>query len=221
MEMVAASKMRRAVAAVLAIRPYAHSAWNILTNLAEAFERYRTGLLAVREVKKILMIVVTPNRGLCGGFNSQLMKKVIEQVKNPGSLKINRVGNQRIESKTPDEEIVIDFVTIGKKGASAVRKLGKNIIATFDDLSYLPKAEDVRPLARLVKGYLPWILLLLMERVILSSKQQDKGSPLQPKTLINCKLTRWIQLTMETVMPQETVNNRRRKRNKNSTLLII
>jgi len=150
MEMVAASKMRRAVAAVLAIRPYAHSAWNILTNLAEAFERYRTGLLAVREVKKILMIVVTPNRGLCGGFNSQLMKKVIEQVKNPGSLKINRVGNQRIESKTPDEEIVIDFVTIGKKGASAVRKLGKNIIATFDDLSYLPKAEDVRPLARLV-----------------------------------------------------------------------
>jgi len=150
MEMVAASKMRRAVAAVLAIRPYAHSAWNILTNLAEAFERYRTGLLAVREVKKILMIVVTSNRGLCGGFNSQLLRKVIEQVKDPGSLKINRVGAQRIESKTPDEEIVIDFVTVGKKGANLVRKIGKNIIATFDELMYLPKIEDVRALTRLV-----------------------------------------------------------------------
>src|SRR4030042_5488708 len=150
MEMVAASKMRRAVASVLAIRPYAHSAWNILTNLAQAFERYQTGLLAVREVKKILMIVVTSNRGLCGGFNSQLLRKAIEQVKDPSSLKINRVGNRRIETKIPNSEIVIEFSTVGKRGASAVRKLGKNIIASFDDLSYLPKAEDVRPLARLV-----------------------------------------------------------------------
>jgi F-type H+-transporting ATPase subunit gamma len=150
MEMVAASKMRRAVAAVLAIRPYAHSAWKILTNLAEAFERYRTGLLAVREVKKILVIVVTSNRGLCGGFNSQLLRKVIEQTKDPSLLKINRVGTQRIESKVPNDQIVIDFVTIGKKGAGVIRKLGKNIIATFDELAYLPKVSDVRPLARLV-----------------------------------------------------------------------
>ena len=42
MEMVAASKMRRAVAAVLAIRPYAHSAWSVLTNMARAFENYET-----------------------------------------------------------------------------------------------------------------------------------------------------------------------------------
>lgn len=150
MEMVAASKMRRAVASVLAIRPYAHSAWHILINMAQAFERYQTGLLAVREVRKILMIVITSNRGLCGGFNSQLTRKVIEQVRNPSQLKVNRVGNRRIESKIPNEEIVIDFITIGKKGANVIRKLGKNIIASFDDLLYFPKVEDVRPLAKLV-----------------------------------------------------------------------
>jgi len=150
MEMVAASKMRRAVASVLAIRPYAHSAWNVLINLAEAFERYRTGLLAVREVRCILMIVVTSNRGLCGGFNSQLMRKVIEQVKKPTSLKINRVGSRRIDSGVPDDQIQIDFVTVGEKGANIVRKIGKKNVATFDELMYLPKPEDVRPLARLV-----------------------------------------------------------------------
>ena len=150
MEMGAASKMRRAVAAVLAIRPYAHSAWSVLTNMARAFENYETPLLAAREVKKICIVLVSSNRGLCGGFNSQLLRKVIEQVKKPTLLKVNRAGDRRIESSVPDEQIEIDFITVGKKGSAAVRKLGKNIIATFDDLTYLPASEDVRPLARLV-----------------------------------------------------------------------
>jgi F-type H+-transporting ATPase subunit gamma len=149
MEMVAASKMRRAVASVLAIRPYAHSAWSVLTNMARAFENYPTELLETREVKKVLMIVVTSNRGLCGGFNSQLVRKVIEQVKNPGQLKVNRIGRKRIESSVPDEKIEIDFVTVGKKGASLIRKVSKNIVATFDELTYLPGIESVRALARL------------------------------------------------------------------------
>ena len=149
MEMVAASKMRRAVSAVLAIRPYAHSAWSMLGNLARAFENYELPLLEAREVRRILIILISSNRGLCGGFNSQLMRKMIEQVKNPGKLKINRAGSRSIASKVPDSEIEIDFITVGKKGANAIRKLGKNIIAAFDDLSYLPKAEDVRPLARI------------------------------------------------------------------------
>ena len=149
MEMVAASKMRRAVASVLAVRPYAHSAWSVLGNLGRAFENYELPLLAVREVQNILIILVSSNRGLCGGFNSQLARKVIEQVRNPVRLKINRVGTRRIESRVPDAGIKIDFITVGKRGAAAIRKIGKNIIATFDDLAYLPKVEDVRPLARL------------------------------------------------------------------------
>ncbi len=150
MEMVAASKMRRAVASVLAIRPYAHSAWSVLTNMARAFENYETPLLAAREVKKICIVLVSSNRGLCGGFNSQLLRKVMEQVKNPALLKTNRIGGRRVESSVPDEQIEFDFITIGKKGSVAVRKIGKNITATFDELSYLPQVEDVRPLARMV-----------------------------------------------------------------------
>ncbi len=150
MEMVAASKMRRAVAAVLAIRPYAHSAWSILTNMARAFENYEMPLLAVREVKNICIIVITSNRGLCGGFNSQLLRKVVSQVKKPTLLKVNRVGECRIESSVPDSEIKIDFITVGRKGASLVSKLGKKIIASFDYLTYMPKIEDVRSLAKLV-----------------------------------------------------------------------
>jgi len=150
MEMVAASKMRRAVAAVLGIRPYAHSAWSVLTNMARAFENYPMALLEVREVKKICVVLVASNRGLCGGFNSQIVRKVIEQVKNPALLKINRIGEKKIESRIPDEKIEFDFITIGKKGAAAVRKLGKNIVATFDELSYLPGIADVRALARVI-----------------------------------------------------------------------
>jgi len=149
MEMVAASKMRRAVSSVLAIRPYAHSAWSILTNMARAFENYETPLLAAREVKNILVILVSSNRGLCGGFNSQLLRKISEQVKKPTRLKENRVGSRRIESSIPDERINIEFVTVGKKGSVIAARLGKKIVATFDELTSLPRMEDVRALARL------------------------------------------------------------------------
>ena len=94
MEMVSAAKMRRAVASVIAIRPYARSAWSVLTNMARAFEKYKgSGLLEVREVKSVLMIVVTSNRGLCGSFNTQIAKK-IKEILHPEKLKVNRIGNK-------------------------------------------------------------------------------------------------------------------------------
>ena len=118
--------------------------------MARAFENYPVDLLEAREVKKICIVLITSNRGLCGGFNSQILRKVIEQVKNPALLKLNRVGDKRIESSVPDSEIEIDFITVGKKGAATLRKLGKNIVATFDELTYLPGIVDVRALARIV-----------------------------------------------------------------------
>ncbi len=148
MEMVSAAKMRKAVVSVLAIRPYAHAAWGVLTNLSRAFAEYKTGLLEVREVKRVLAIAVTSNRGLCGAFNSQIAKKIREEILHPESLKINRVGKEKIEST--QENVEIDFITIGKKGENVVRRTGKNIVASFNDLSYLPKAEDVRVVGKMV-----------------------------------------------------------------------
>lgn len=150
MEMVAASKMRRAVSAVLEIRAYAHSAWSVLTNLARAFSEYNVGLLERRPVKSVLMVVITSNKGLCGSFNSNISKKIIEQIKNPANLKINRIGSKKIESPVADSELKIDFITVGKKGEALVRKMGKNIVASFPEPTYLSGIESVRALSKIV-----------------------------------------------------------------------
>ena len=169
MEMVAASKMRKAVAAVLAIRPYAHSAWSVLTNLSRAFSETENELLEVRPVKKVLAIAITSNRGLCGSFNAQIMRKIREQVADPKLLLINRSRKGIKEAKllatetaerspaskqafggSTSKNVIIDFITVGKKGESLVKKLGKNIIASFPELTYLPTVESLRPLAKIV-----------------------------------------------------------------------
>ncbi len=150
MEMVSAAKMRKATESVLNIREYAHSAWSVLTNLARAFENYDYGLLEVRPVKKVLIIAITSNRGLCGSFNAQIIKKIKEEIENPKNLKVNRVGVKKIESRIDNKDLKIDFVTIGKKGENLVRKLRKNIIATFPELTYLPKIDSVRPVSKIV-----------------------------------------------------------------------
>lgn len=150
MEMVSAAKMRRAVASVLAIRAYAHSAWSVLTNLARALSEYNIGLLEGRPVKSVLMVVITSNKGLCGSFNSNISKKIIEQIKNPQRLKTNLIGGKKIESPIADKDLAVDFITVGKKGEALVRKMGKNIAASFPELTYLPGIESVRALAKIV-----------------------------------------------------------------------
>ncbi len=150
MEMVSAAKMKKAIDSVLAIRDYAHSAWSILGNLSRAFERYDYGLLEVRPVKKVLIVIITSNRGLCGSFNSQIIKKVMKQIENPESLTINRVGDKKIPAGVEKEKVKIDFITVGRKGESLVRRLKKDIIATFPELTYLPGIESVRPLSQIV-----------------------------------------------------------------------
>jgi F-type H+-transporting ATPase subunit gamma len=149
MEMVSAAKMRKSVVSVLAIRPYAHAAWSVLTNLSRAFESNREGLLEVREVNRVLAIAITSNKGLCGAFNAQLIKKIKEEIAHPERLSINRVGKEKIESKT--KNIEIDFITIGKKCEGVVRKAEKDIIASFNDLTYLPKIDDVRAVGKIVR----------------------------------------------------------------------
>lgn len=151
MEMVSAAKMRRAVASVLAIRPYAHAAWSVLTNLARTLESSGGhGFLEVREVKSVLMVVVTSSRGLCGSFNTQIAKKIKEEILHPEKLKINRIGKKRIDSTVKDEDLKIDFITIGKKGESMVRKMEKEIVAAFSDGGVFVKSIDIKPLSKIV-----------------------------------------------------------------------
>jgi len=150
MEMVSVAKMRKATESVLAIRDYAHSAWSILGNLSRAFEHYNYGLLEVRPVEKVLVVIITSNRGLCGAFNSQIIKKVVTQIKNPKSLVVNRVGEKKIEPKIDLNKIKIDFITVGKKGEHLIRGLKKEIVATFPEMTYVPNIEGIRPLSKIV-----------------------------------------------------------------------
>ncbi|MEI7890683.1 MAG: ATP synthase F1 subunit gamma [bacterium] len=151
MEMVSAAKMRRAVASVLGIRAYAHAAWSVLTNLARAFESSENyGFLEVREVKSVLMIAITSNRGLCGSFNTQVAKKIKEEILHPEKLKINRIGKKKIESKIKNEDLKVDFIVVGKKGGNIVRKMQKEIIAAFPDGGKFATVVDIKPLSKIV-----------------------------------------------------------------------
>ncbi len=150
MGMVAAAKMKKEVAKALAGKAYAHSAWNVLTNLSRAFEKYQHGLLEMREVKKILVVLVTSNRGLCGAYNTQIIKKLMKQVKAPSLIKINRIGTRRVYSGVPDEKLEFCFIAVGKKGFQYLHNRDYDVIAAFDEFDYVPTVDAIRPLAQIV-----------------------------------------------------------------------
>lgn len=129
MELVAASKMKRAVASTLRSRLYAEYSWEILESIGRNVESIKHPFFEEREVKNILIILITSNRGLCGAYNAQIIKKVLLE------LKIEVEGRN------------IDFLTIGKKGDIAMRRLGKNVSASFFELPDNPAISDVAPVS--------------------------------------------------------------------------
>jgi F-type H+-transporting ATPase subunit gamma len=146
MEMIAAAKMRKAVNAALDTRNYATLAWNLLVNLSKV-QKTQIPLLAVRPVEKILMIIITSNRGLCGSFNSNIIKKTAEQIKNPA--KISKHGLAEIKSEE-GKEVSIDVIGIGRKGAEFAKKMNYNLIAAFTNMTDTPSLEDALPIAKMV-----------------------------------------------------------------------
>lgn len=131
MEMISAVKMRKAVSLVLSIRPYAKGAIELLEQLKRAVGNEEHVLLSERPVKKELYVVITSNRGLCGAFNAQIVKRLRQILKE-------------------DEGRARAFITVGKKGESAVRRIGGDIVASFPDVLATPTAEGMRAIARLI-----------------------------------------------------------------------
>jgi len=131
MELVAAAKMKKAVGQTVASRVYAGYSWEVLTSLSQYVDESTHELLKERTGNRKLIVLVTSNRGLCGSYNAQIMRKVIAQMKTH-----------------PEDEL--SFVTVGKKGDAMLRRLGKKIEATFTDISETPRLADTLPIARLV-----------------------------------------------------------------------
>lgn len=146
MEMVAAAKMRRAVEAALNTRTYAELAWDLLVKLSKS-QKDKLPLLKTREVKKLLVVLVTSNRGLCGSFNSNIIRKTAEQLNDPKNISRQRVDNRHLE---PSEEIEIDVVGIGKKGSDFANKQGYSLVASYSDFSDTPTLRDVMPISKMI-----------------------------------------------------------------------
>lgn len=141
MELVAASKMKRAVSSTLASRLYAEYSWEVLTSIAKNTEKITHPLFVEREVKNILLLLITSNRGLCGAYNTQVIKKVLAFLQDSQKTVFGE------ESKRPS--FGIDIVTIGKKGDTMMRRIGKNIIASFFELPNNVSFFDIVPISEL------------------------------------------------------------------------
>ncbi|MCX6744312.1 MAG: ATP synthase F1 subunit gamma [Candidatus Parcubacteria bacterium] len=136
MEMVASSKMRRAVKGVLASRPYSDLAWQLITHVAGKAKITANRLLDKRkEIKAIGIVLVTSNRGLCGSFNQQVIKKTVEIIK---------------KGKALNQDLKIEIICVGKKGGRSMLRLGYKVVAEFDKPDILNNVSDVRPMAKLI-----------------------------------------------------------------------
>jgi len=131
MEMIATSKMRRAQEAGLAGRPYDQKIRQVIADLA-AIQGVQTihPLLQKRPVKKIAIIHITPDRGLCGGLNGNLNRKT---------------GSFILEQKLP-----VNLICVGRKGVEFMHRGSRNIVAEFTNLGDRPRLFDVLPIADIV-----------------------------------------------------------------------
>ena len=126
MEMVAASKMRRAQERMRAARPYAERIYNVIRHLHYAHPEYRHPFVLSREVKRVGLIVVSSDRGLCGGLNTNMFRSTL------GSMKEWR-----------DRQIPMDLCTIGSKGFGFFKRLGGSIVSHVSHLGDSPRMEDL------------------------------------------------------------------------------
>ena len=127
MEMVAASKMRKAQERMRASRPYAEKMRTVLSHLAQAHCEYKHSYLQPREeVKRVGYIVVSTDRGLCGGLNTNMFKAAV---------------NEMADWQSKDVEI--DLCTIGKKSTTFFSRFSGNIIAQTAHLGDQPSHEEL------------------------------------------------------------------------------
>lgn len=139
MKMVSAAKFRKAQTAIVDMRPYADRLNTMLSNiLANADADLETDFGKVREVKKVCMVVITSNKGLCGAFNTNIIKGAVARIQEK-YLEELKTGN-------------LSVLCIGKKGNDYFRKnvKGANVISDYVDLFSRLKFEEVEKVANLL-----------------------------------------------------------------------
>jgi len=126
MEMVAASKIRKAQDQMDASRPYAERIRRVIGHLGNANPDYKHPWLVEREVKRIGYIVISTDRGLCGGLNVNLFKRVIGELQ-----------------QAQEQDVEVDLALVGAKAVQFFRRLGGNVVGTTTHLGDKPQVNDL------------------------------------------------------------------------------
>lgn len=126
MEKVAVSKMRRAQARMASGRPYAERIRQVIGHLANANPEYRHPFMVERAVKRVGYILVSSDRGLCGGLNTNLFKALLKNM-----------------AEWREAKVEVDFCVVGGKGASFFRSYGGNVVAAISKLGEEPSLNDL------------------------------------------------------------------------------
>ena len=126
MEKVAASKIRKAQQQMEASRPYAERIRRVIGHLAHANPDYKHPFLIEREAKRVGYIVISTDRGLCGGLNVNLFKSVIGEL-----------------AKRAEENIEVDLALVGAKAVQFFRRIGGNVVGTATHLGDRPHINDL------------------------------------------------------------------------------
>lgn len=135
MELVSAAKMQRAVTAVQQSRRYATLAREVLESVTNGLDIRHHPLLAVRPRKRLLLIAVSSNRGLAGGFNSRVVASAREY------LTAQRLAHPGLQ---------VDTISLGRKAQQELIKFGEHIMASFEHSDRAPSAAEMTPLVHMV-----------------------------------------------------------------------
>ena len=126
MERVAASKMRRAQDRRALGKPYAQRIRDVVSHIANAVSEYKHQYLEEREVKRVAYVVISTDRGLCGGLNINLFKAALKSMK-----------------EWSDQDVEVDICVVGNKAAGFFGTVGGNIVAAVKDVGDEPNAADL------------------------------------------------------------------------------
>jgi len=126
MEMVAASKMRKAQERMAASKPYAKKIRNVMAHLAQAHPEYRHPYLEEREIKRVGYIIISSDRGLAGGLNNNLFRKLLRELKDWDA-----------------QGVQIDLCTIGRKATAFFKRFRANLRAELSNLGDAPGLDQL------------------------------------------------------------------------------
>mgnify|MGYP001576593326 FL=1 len=152
MEMVAASKMRKAIERVLTTRPYANLAWEMLNNLSGRVHPELHPLLKERKIKKICVVLITSDRGLCGAMNTQVIQKAIKIIEEENAKTLEQENEEMFGEKKSlldKQKLEIEFITVGKKGQDFIKKYFK-ISAGFTGLESVSSLTEIIPIVKII-----------------------------------------------------------------------